>query len=311
MANLISVIVPVYNAEQYVERCVNSICNQTYSNLEIILVNDGSSDDSQPICEALVKKDSRIVLINQENGGSSIARNTGLDKASGDLITFVDSDDHIDLTMYEKMLQLMTKHNLEVVEIERNAESYNVTFDNSFTIESPVDATARIINTTAFQVWKRLYKRSVVEHMRFIPNIIHQDVFFTIDVINEVSSIGFLNSALYQYNRESIGIIRSKYSAMKRDIGVRATEYIKTNIPKAEKLNKVMDNYIVNYYSDHYLLLSRNIEFDKDRSHRKKLKKEIFKSSSFSNINLRSLLVIILPIKVVEMISAAYQSRKS
>lgn len=311
MTNLISVIVPVYNAEKYVERCVYSICNQTYSNLEIILINDGSSDNSQSICEELIKKDSRIILLNQENGGSSIARNTGLENASGDLIAFVDSDDYIDETMYEKMFQLMTEHNLDVVEIERNAVSDKVIFDNSFTIENPVISTERIIKTTAFQVWKRLYKRFVVEDMRFIPHIIHQDVFFTIDVINKVSSIGFLNSALYQYNRESIGIIRSKYSAMKRDTAVRATEYIKANIKKDNKLSKVMDNYIVSYYSDHYLLLSRNITFDQDRSHRKKLKKEIYKSANFSNLSLRSLMVILLPTKVMEMISLAYQSRKS
>jgi glycosyltransferase involved in cell wall biosynthesis len=311
MTNLISVIVPVYNAEKYVERCVNSICNQTYSNLEIILVNDGSTDNSKSICEELEKNDSRIILLNQENGGSSIARNTGIEKASGELITFVDSDDYIDETMYDIMFKLLSEHQLEVVEIERNSESDKVVFDNSFKIENPLEATERIIKTTAFQVWKRLYKRSVVENMRFIPNIIHQDVFFTIDVINAVSSIGFINSDLYHYNRESIGIIRSEYSAMKRDIAIRATEYIKSNIPKHKNLKTVMDKYIVNYYSDHYLLLSRNTEFDKNRTHRKKLRNDILKSANFSNLKLRSWMVILLPTKLLEMMSKAYKAKKS
>ncbi|MDO5980482.1 glycosyltransferase [Flavivirga spongiicola] len=311
MTNLISVIVPVYNAEKYLERCVNSICNQTYKNLEIILVNDGSSDNSKSLCESLSKKDSRIIHIDQENGGSSIARNTGLENASGDIISFIDSDDYIEAIMLEKMLQLMLDNNLEVVEIERNAESNTKVFDNSFTIEDPITATERIIKANAFQVWKRIYRRHVVEEMRFIPKIIHQDVFFTIDVINKVSSIGYLNSPFYIYNRESIGIIRSKYSEMKRDIAIRATEYMKANIPKSEKLKKVMDNYIVGYYTDHYFLLSRNVVFDKERKFRKKLKRDIRKSSNFSEIRLRTFLVLFMPTKVMELISSSYQLVKS
>lgn len=310
MSNLISVIVPVFNAEKYLERCINSISNQTHKNLEILLVNDGSTDSSKSICETLAKKDTRIKLFNQENRGSSIARNTGLDNATGDFISFVDSDDYIENVMLKKMLELLIKHDIEVVEIERNSESDNKVFDNSFTIEDAVKATERIIKTTSFQVWKRLYKKSVVEKMRFIPNIIHQDVFFTIDVINNVSSIGFLNSKLYIYNRESMGIIRSKYSAMKRDIAVRATEYLQKNLPKSDSLKKVMDDYIVGYYTDHYFLISRNVIFDKDRSHRKKLKKEILKSANFSNIKLRSFLVILLPTKIMEIISQTYQPIK-
>jgi glycosyltransferase involved in cell wall biosynthesis len=311
MTNLISVIVPVYNAEKYLVRCINSICNQTYRTLEIILVNDGSSDNSKFICESLSKKDSRIILINQENGGSSIARNAGLENATGDIISFIDSDDYIEDVMLEKMLQLMTENNLDVVEIERNAVSHNKVFDNSFTIENRITSTERIIRTTAFQVWKRIYKRAVVEDMRFIPNIIHQDVFFTIDVVNKVSSIGYLNSPLYIYNRESIGIIRSEYSEMKRDIAIRATEYLAANIEKDLRLEKAMSNYIVDYYTDHYFLLSRNNSLDKEKKYRKKLKKEILKAYDFSIFKFRTFLVIIMPTILMELISSSYQSFKS
>jgi len=311
MTHLISVIVPVYNAEQYVERCVNSICNQTYKNLEIILVNDGSKDTSKDICESLVAKDSRITLINQENGGSSIARNTGLKNATGNIISFVDSDDYIEHNMLETMLQLMIDHDLEVVEVERNAASDTVRFDNSFTIEDPIVTTKRIIKTTAFQVWKRIYKRSLVEGMRFIPKIIHQDVFFTIDVINKVSKIGFLNSPMYRYNRDSEGIIRSKYSEMKRDVSVRATEYLKANLIKDPSIQKELDTYIVGYYTGHFMVISRNTIFDKDKSHRKKLRKDIIKSLRFSNVNLRTLMVIILPMRLTEIVSKTLQSFRS
>ncbi|WP_340155442.1 glycosyltransferase [uncultured Winogradskyella sp.] len=311
MTNLISVIVPVYNAEQYLERCINSIANQTYRNLEIILINDGSSDSSKTICKSFATNDTRITVVNQQNGGSSIARNTGLEIAKGDFISFIDSDDYIEPIMLEKMLNLLLENNLEVVEIERNSAENNVVFDDSFKIENSITATKRIINTTSFQVWKRLYKRSIVENMRFIPNIIHQDVFFTIDVINKVNSIGFLNSPLYQYNRESIGIIRSNYSEMKRDIAIRATEYIKSNIADDIELNKVVNNYIVGYYTDHYFLLSRNTNFDQNGNYRKKLRTSILKSLNVSNVSLRSFMVIVLPRKVIEFISVSYKAVKS
>ena len=106
---LISVIVPVYKVEQYLEKCVNSISVQTYSNLEIILVDDGSPDKCGDICDSLAKKDNRIKVIHKPNGGLSSARNAGIDIASGQYIGFVDSDDSIEPYMYEKLLGLI-KH---------------------------------------------------------------------------------------------------------------------------------------------------------------------------------------------------------
>ena len=105
MGEKISVIVPVYNVEQYLERCVDSIINQTYTNLEIILVNDGSTDNSGKLCDELAKKDERIRVIHKENGGLSDARNRGIDEAESDLVGFIDSDDYIDSDMYEVLLK--------------------------------------------------------------------------------------------------------------------------------------------------------------------------------------------------------------
>ena len=104
---LISVIVPVYNTEKYLYRCVESICNQTYRNLEIILVDDGSTDGSGAICDQLSGEDDRIRVIHKENEGASAARNTGLDLAKGEYIGLVDSDDYISTDMYEKLFELL------------------------------------------------------------------------------------------------------------------------------------------------------------------------------------------------------------
>ena len=111
----ISVIVPVYNTEEYIEKCINSITGQTYKNLEIIVVNDGSTDNSLNILKSLQSKDSRIRIINQENKGVSAARNTGLDNTTGEYIAFVDSDDYLEKNMYEKMLKYMGESGADLV----------------------------------------------------------------------------------------------------------------------------------------------------------------------------------------------------
>ena len=103
MGKLISVIIPVYNVEPYLPKCLESVCNQTYDNLEIILIDDGSTDNSGQICDMWAERDSRIVVIHKENGGVSAARNDGLKRAKGELIGFVDSDDWVEPSMYKKL----------------------------------------------------------------------------------------------------------------------------------------------------------------------------------------------------------------
>lgn len=112
----ISVVVPVYNVEAFLERCVHSLCRQTYTNLEIILVDDGSPDHSGDLCDTLAARDNRIVVIHKQNGGLSDARNTGIAHATGDYIAFVDSDDWYDPTMLEVLLTLCEQHGAQIAE---------------------------------------------------------------------------------------------------------------------------------------------------------------------------------------------------
>ena len=115
MQENVSVIVPIYKVEKYLDRCVNSIINQTYKNLEIILIDDGSPDNCPKMCEDWAKKDNRIIVIHKQNGGLSDARNFGLDVAIGEYVTFVDSDDLISPTFIEKLVNLSKEHNAEIV----------------------------------------------------------------------------------------------------------------------------------------------------------------------------------------------------
>ena len=113
---LISVIVPVYNVEKYIRECLDSIVNQTYKNLQIILVDDGSTDNSGKICDEFAKKDSRITVVHQENQGAGAAKNTGLELIEGEYFSIIDSDDYIDLSMYEKMVSLMKQYDSDIVQ---------------------------------------------------------------------------------------------------------------------------------------------------------------------------------------------------
>lgn len=117
---LISVIIPVYNIEKYLERCVNTVCGQTYHNLEILLVDDGSTDESGKLCERLAKDDTRIKVFHKANGGSSSARNMGLANVKGEYVGFVDSDDYISDNMYELLYEAAVSHNAEIVQVGRD-----------------------------------------------------------------------------------------------------------------------------------------------------------------------------------------------
>ncbi|WP_225036348.1 glycosyltransferase [Winogradskyella sp. SM1960] len=308
MENKISVIVPVYKVENYLHHCVNSIVKQTYSNLEIILVNDGSPDSSGKICDEFAKKDDRVIVIHKKNEGSSCARNAGLDIASGEFISFVDSDDSINQSMLEKMLEKLLEFNLDVVEIKPRSINNSSNSDDSFEIQNQTNAFKRVIQGTAFSVWRRLYKTSLVKDLRFIPKIIHQDVFYTVDVLNRINQLGYLNSKFYNYNTENESIIRSNYSLEKITIGIKATEYIITNTPKQPILKKVVNNYITHYYTDHYFLLSRNVCIDPNKEFRKKLRNSIRSAINFKNYNLRALMAVVLPHKVMEYISSGYKA---
>ena len=116
MDSLISVIVPIYNVEKYLERCVESIINQTYKNLEIILVDDGSPDNCPQMCDDYAKKDSRIKVVHKKNGGLSDARNAGMKVATGEYVSFIDSDDYISLDFYETLLETIVDNDSDIVE---------------------------------------------------------------------------------------------------------------------------------------------------------------------------------------------------
>lgn len=182
MKNKISVIVPVYNTEDYLERCIRSIIDQTYKNIEIIAVNDGSTDSSLSILESLRKEDNRIIIINQENMGVSKARNKGLDYATGEFITFVDSDDFIEKDMYEIMINHLIEEDADLCRIkafiynreggiEEISKERNIfTYNNELEIMN-----VYLQNELKIAVWDKMFRRSTVEKIRFDASLFNED----------------------------------------------------------------------------------------------------------------------------------------
>ena len=141
MEELVSIIVPIFNVDKYLEKCIKSIINQTYRNLEIILINDGSTDNSYQICKKYSEQDSRIVLIDKQNGGSASAKNYGLKIAKGDYISFVDSDDFVELDMIEYMVNTIKKFNTDIVQCEFvNLYKNTTAFGQEDIVEITIDA---------------------------------------------------------------------------------------------------------------------------------------------------------------------------
>lgn len=173
MKPLVSIIVPVYNTQEYLSRCIDSLINQTYSGLEIILVNDGSTDNSREICDAYAKRDYRIKVIHQRNKGAAEAKNTGLNFCTGEYISFVDSDDFIKETYIEKLLKLSIKYQADLVQCmyQTGSNNYFKSIDKQKSKILVLDGN-RIFQSKFYKsiVWGKLYKKNLFKNIRFIPN---------------------------------------------------------------------------------------------------------------------------------------------
>ena len=215
---LISVIVPIYNSEKYLNRCLDSICRQTYQNLEVIMVNDGSSDRSEEICQEYEQKDGRFRLASQKNQGSAAARNTGLQLAKGELIGFVDSDDQICPMMYTHLFRIMTENNADIAfcDVERNGEPEHPEWiDGTYSGKASIFSEfihGRVIN----RVYNKLYKAGIVCGIVFpVGRNMMEDASWTPRVLERANCITRLAKPLYLYTDNEAGITRSKTSQIK------------------------------------------------------------------------------------------------
>ena len=205
---LISIIVPVYNVEKYLVKCIESIIGQTYHNIEIILVDDGSTDKSGELCEDYAKKDSRIHVIHKENGGLSDARNAGMAVAAGEYIGFVDSDDWIEEDMYEELYRLCETYRLDLItarfclNVGGIDERKNTT--GNFTEMSGIELLKNNIfdsdkHQVTNSVWDRLYRREILQGIEFPKGRKYEDICFTTKVFLKAERCGYLDREVYHY----------------------------------------------------------------------------------------------------------------
>ena len=218
MNEKISIIVPVYNVEKYLKKCIDSIVNQTYKNLEIILVDDGATDRSGEICDELAKLDNRIKVYHKKNGGLSDARNYGVERATGDYIGFVDSDDYIDAEMYEKLYEAITKEDADVaecsfkiiypdrVELFNDEEYYNVLGEQEY-LEEYLK-----LKKIFGSVWTKLIKSTIAKKIEFPVGKLYEDTYYAYDLIDIVDKYVIMDNPYYNYLMRENSITNAKFN---------------------------------------------------------------------------------------------------
>lgn len=213
MKELISIIIPIYNAENFIEKCLNSITNQTYKNIEIILVNDGSTDSSREICDNWSNKDKRIKVIHKKNSGVSETRNIGIDNSTGNYITFVDIDDYIDRNMIEKLYSNIKEEKSDVaicglIKINENKKIIYKSKEKKIIMNNQMEFLEELLKEKYFigSLWGKLYRREIIGNFRLDKELrIAEDLDFLIRIsenIRKVSNIGE-NLYYYYYNTKS------------------------------------------------------------------------------------------------------------
>lgn len=218
---LVSVIVPIYNVEKYLIRCLNSVVGQTYQNLEIILVNDGSTDGSGEICRQYAERDARIRLFTQENQGQSVARNVGLEHMRGEYIVFVDSDDYISPYLVECLLNGMLEYNtlitmcdfLSVTDGDNQAvfDTIPAHVENYFTRLSRDDVFDTINQNGRLDFsspWSKLYHKKVFESLRYPEGKKYEDAFLFCELFSQVDELYFIRLVLYAYRQSAYSTVR-------------------------------------------------------------------------------------------------------
>ena len=243
---MISVIVPIYNAEDFLGRCIESILNQTYKDYELILINDGSTDNSKNICESIISKnpDKRIILINKENGGSASARNVGLRRAIGDFISFVDADDYVSESFLERMMDLQHDFNADVVQCNHETGS-NTQFifddmDKGHYCISREEAFDRFCYRktylSAVVLWNKLIKKELFNNLTFVEGKSIDDEYICLELLKRCTVFVLSNERLYYYFQSQNSQMRSRYSIKKAkdfyELYLYQNKIIKNNVNK-------------------------------------------------------------------------------
>lgn len=245
----ISVIIPVYNTAQYLPQCLDSIINQTFNDIEIICINDGSTDTSLDILNEYSLKDHRIKIINQENNGQAVARNIGLDVAIGSYIYFVDSDDSIHEQTLEIMYSVAEKTECYIVATEdvnqlsknkANIKKYQLT-DIKYNLHN--NPLRHLLNNvwSSSVIWNKLYKREALKDWRFIEGIYFEDWPFITCLFSTINKYATIPYSLYYYNDKNVSTVRSTFTSKKLNDYVTGIRFTHQYFQATDKIKYVKD----------------------------------------------------------------------
>ena len=254
---MISVIIPVYNVGAYLEECLDSVKNQTYTDIEVILVNDGSIDNSQAICELYCEQDSRFHLINQENQGQSAARNHGVSASSGELITFVDSDDVLSIK-YLEVLNRYVREDIDLVECEyratrsvfnklKEAENIQILFEGN--------SEESVINScnygASYSPVCKLYRRKLLEDFPFLTGVIYEDIYHGVGVLKFIRKMVRLDYVGYYYRKRSNSTMHKQFSKKNLDLFTCCDKLVDL-FTSDEKLISYIGKFLVQIVTTHH-----------------------------------------------------------
>ena len=254
---LISIVVPVYNVEKYLTRCIESLINQTCNNLEIILVDDGSTDKSGKICDNYSKKDKRIKVIHKKNGGLSDARNTGIDIASGKYIGFIDSDDWILPNMYLKLYNLLIDNSAEIsvcnfIQTSRENMKYNIKHEKIKILNREEAIKKLSIDKEIMDyAWNKLYKTELFKNIRYPVGKNMEDKGTTYKLFLKANKIVYTNNIYYMYFYRKDSIVNQvNYKLIYDDITLSVKRYneLKEIYPKMKILDKRLFQLLIRCY---------------------------------------------------------------
>ncbi|MBO6205653.1 MAG: glycosyltransferase [Lachnospiraceae bacterium] len=247
---LVSVIIPVYNVEAYLKECIESVLSQTYQNLDIIIVDDGSTDRSGEMCDDIV--DERVRVVHQANAGLSAARNHGIELAKGEIISFIDSDDVISHYMIENMAKAMVRENVDIVccdytrrceELWQGSECIGDRLSKEYAI-------SHFLDDKGYRpfAWNKLYRIELFKRIRYPVGEYYEDIKTTYMLMKEATSVYYIHAALYYYRQRSDAITGTKDSGCSYD-RVNALNTVMRDCKRYNKkiYNKLMLGYVVNY----------------------------------------------------------------
>lgn len=300
--SLVSIIVPVYNVENYLNECIESIVNQSYENIEILLINDGSTDLSGKMCEEWAKRDNRINVFHQKNKGLSAARNLGIEKSKGEYLIFIDSDDYVDKKIVEQLLYFITCENVDIVMCGFNyIDDVGNLLDSSIkTIKNEslnyIDIYRKFLLETGWHydvVWNKIYKRQIFNDLQFEIGCTHEDIYIMHKIYFK-SKIYSIKDTLYFYRKREKSITTTAKD-IKRSLDLFYAFFNRSKFFKEIKMKDLYKFYLQKSYAElRFIIKNFYTENNKNNIFRA-YKNFLF----FYRLNLRSIFLTFFLIKYI------------